>query len=432
MHISRKILILTLLLSAAWAQYPVQWVVNAHDFEYSMTLTGELVINDQLQTETSSAVAVFHDGECRGVVEGTQVGDEVIYFLLIYGNTQGDSLDFQAWDATIGNVVLLNEQITFSSGSALGEVDTPYPFSGTNTVSFIQAFGDTFEQAEDTENTLPFDILGNDVYDRSLAMVVSFPVASLHGALFENGDQTFTYVSDLNFFGQDSFQYRVSHAYGADSAWVQINVTPVDDPLAEFHLVDPVDNAIFDETASSIQTFSWEIPEDYDGDPITYSLNVYDSGNLDTSYFSDTNSLQVTIEDLPRNTWLDWLVVAYDGWGSTTSSDFFALQISSLVDIDPDLEFPESFSLQQNFPNPFNPTTTIRYGLPERSVVNITIHDIQGREVMSWTFAGHQAGWHDLQWKGSNMFGVEVAAGMYFTKLRVGPYTQTIKMLYLK
>lgn len=93
---------------------------------------------------------------------------------------------------------------------------------------------------------------------------------------------------------------------------------------------------------------------------------------------------------------------------------------------------PEDYVLLQNYPNPFNPETSIRYSLPEMAAVNISIYDIQGREVVSWTFAGHQAGWHELTWNGTNQFGVEVAAGMYFTKLRAGSYTQTIRMLCLK
>ena len=149
MKTSLKILTLTLLLTSAWAQYPAEWVVDAHDFEHTMTLTGELLINGELQADISNAVAVFHNGECRGVVEGTQVGSEILYFLMIYGNTPGDSLEFRAWDANIGNVIFLEEEIAFSSGAALGEVDTPYQLSGTNSVSYIQAFDDSFEQVED-------------------------------------------------------------------------------------------------------------------------------------------------------------------------------------------------------------------------------------------------------------------------------------------
>ncbi len=432
MKTSLKILTLTLLLTSAWAQYPAEWVVDAHDFEHTMTLTGELLINGELQADISNAVAVFHNGECRGVVEGTQVGSEILYFLMIYGNTPGDSLEFRAWDANIGNVIFLEEEIAFSSGAALGEVDTPYQLSGTNSVSYIQAFDDSFEQAEDTEESVPFDILENDIYDRSLAMMVTFAPEPQHGWLHENLDQTFIYISDHNFFGQDSFQYRVSHEYGADSAWVQVNITPVDDPLTEFQLLNPSDNTTFDENSGTTQNFSWEMPIDYDGDPISYSLYVYNAGVLDSSYSSNVNAMDVNIEELSRDTWLDWHVVAYDGWGIKASADTFSINISSLVDIDPNSHLPEGFSVGQNYPNPFNPTTKFKYGLSEVGDVHFTIRDIKGRSVHESVVRDQEPGWYTFLWAGTNATGDIVSSGLYVCQIQSGMKSRAVKMLLLK
>ncbi len=417
MKTSLKILFLTLLISTVWAQYPAQWTVDAHAFEHTMTLTGELFINDELQLEATNAVAAFHNDECRGVVEGTTVGDEVIFFLLIYGNTVGDSLEFRAWDATIGNVVLLDEEMLFSSGAALGEVDAPYQLSGTNSLSYIEAFADVFEQAEDTDESVPFDILGNDVYDRSLAMVVTFPIEPQHGMLFENVDQTFTFVSDLNFFGQDSFQYRVAHEYGADSAWVQVNITPIDDPLGAFHLQSPHDNSMFEHGGSSFQEFTWEIPEELDGDPISYSLNVYDGVTLDSSYSTDANTFTVNLEDHNRDTWLDWHVVAYDGWGWTVSADTFSIQISSLLNTDPISYLPERFSLGQNYPNPFNPATKISYELPEAAIIILQVFDIHGKCMANEMLGTKAQGSHLHTFDLSNPEYSNLRSGIYLYRL---------------
>ena len=432
MKVLHKLLILSFLLTTAWAQYPADWNVDVHAFEHTMTVTGELIINDLLQAEASSAVAAFHNDACRGVIEGTLVGEEMLYFLMIYGNLAGDSLEFRAWDAATGNIVLLDQRVTFSSGTALGDVAVPYPLSGTNTVSFIQAFDDSFEQAEDTDNLLPLDILENDAYDRSLPMVVTFLVEPLHGSLFENVDQTFSYASDLNFFGQDSFHYQVSHEYGSDSAWAQIAITPVDDPLAEFHLLGPENNSLFEQGASSIQTFTWEIPEDYDGDPISYSLYVYDGETLDSSYSSDVNSFSVDLEHHTRNTWLDWYVIAFDGWGWTASTDTFSIQISSLVDIHSTLQRPSSFYVGQNYPNPFNPSTLIDFALPASARVSLNIYDARGNQVFELHDQSFNAGLHHYTWNGMNQHGEAVESGLYFCQVKVGEQIRTIKMLLLR
>ncbi|NQV30696.1 MAG: T9SS type A sorting domain-containing protein [Candidatus Marinimicrobia bacterium] len=432
MNLSAKIFILSLLLTTGWSQYPSDWVVDAHDFEHNMTLTGRLIINDIIQTDAGSAIAAFHDNECRGVIEGTQVGEDILYFLVLYANTQADSLEFRAWDAAVGNVVSLNETTEFYSGVALGNIEIPYLLSGTNSVSFIEAFNDSFEQIEDEIENLPFDILSNDTYDRSLAMAVSFPNAPVHGILFENLDQTFTYLSDLNFFGLDSFQYRVSHAYGADSAWAQINVTPIDDPLGDFHLIYPPDASLFEYGSNSNQNFSWGTPGDDDGDPISYTLYVFNDGAMDTSFISTDTTLEVNIEDLQRDSWLDWFVIAYDGWGWTASTDTFSIQVSSLVYIIPRPQFPETFLMHQNFPNPFNPITNIDYGLAELGDVSVTIYDITGQIVRQTELLGQSAGWYTFTWNGTGESGQSVSSGLYLCQIQSRSESEVVKMLLLK
>ena len=421
-----------LLVSTGLGQIPEDWVVDVHAFEHTMTLTGELTINGIVQTETTNTVAAFHGDECRGVTEAIQVGEEAIYFLLIYANGDPDSLQFRAWDAEVNNVIELEESFVFVSGAALGTVDAPFMLSGTNSVSYLQANDDSFEQVEDAVDQVALDLLGNDVYDRSLAMVVTFPIEPLHGMLFENVDQTFSYSSEPNFFGVDSFFYRVSHAYGADSAWVMINVTPVDDPLSDFHLLAPADNSVFESGSSSMQSFSWELPVDYDGDPITYSIYVYDGDELDTSYFSEENSVSLNIEDLSRDRWLDWQVMAFDGWGWTVSADTFSVQISSLVDIVPNASLPQSFSLSQNYPNPFNPSTVINYSLADPSVVSLIIYDMSGKQVVSLVNTHQLAGYYNLNWDGTSDTGNQVSTGMYLCRLQAGSFNHTVRMVYLQ
>ena len=437
---SIKILLTLCLIGGfVYPQMPENWVVDSHEFEHTMTLTGQLIINDVLQGEIASAVAVFHNDQCRGVAAGTQVGENILYFLLIYANDQGDSLDFRAWDAVVGNVVPLDQCINFSSGAALGEVDAPYQLSGSNSVRYIEAIDDTFMQAEDAADVVPFNILGNDIYDRSLAIAVSFPAEPVHGILMENLDQTFAYASELNFFGLDSFQYRLAHEFGADSAWVRIDVTPVDDPLADFHLLSPATGTLFDADVAGIQTFSWEEPVDYDGDPVTYTLYVLDGDEVYTSYFADETSLEIDIEALPREIWLRWCVHAFDAWGWTVSLDTFTVRVSSLVDTQPVPNLPDRWSLEQNYPNPFNPETRIEYQLPHSADVALRIYDLQGRILVSEFWSEREAGvyFYDISLSYNGI--TNCKSGIYYYQLRLTDpedgqleFQAVRSMLYLK
>jgi len=88
---------------------------------------------------------------------------------------------------------------------------------------------------------------------------------------------------------------------------------------------------------------------------------------------------------------------------------------------------PQTFSLSQNCPNPFNASTVIKYELPQPSQVIIEIYDILGRKVSMLIDRHQPAGYHQAIWQADDF-----ASGMYFYKLQVGEYTDTKKMLLIK
>jgi hypothetical protein len=91
---------------------------------------------------------------------------------------------------------------------------------------------------------------------------------------------------------------------------------------------------------------------------------------------------------------------------------------------------PNQFRLDQNFPNPFNPTTAIRYQLPQATEVSIDIFDVLGKRVISLKDGVfEQAGYHIIQWDGRNNRSKPVSSGLYFLRLRSKQYIKTLKMI---
>lgn len=78
---------------------------------------------------------------------------------------------------------------------------------------------------------------------------------------------------------------------------------------------------------------------------------------------------------------------------------------------------PGTYALTQNYPNLFNPTTTIRYELPEASSVSIVIYDLGGREIVRWTRENESAGYKQFYWDATNTDGKLVPAGVYVYQL---------------
>lgn len=90
------------------------------------------------------------------------------------------------------------------------------------------------------------------------------------------------------------------------------------------------------------------------------------------------------------------------------------------------------FILEQNSPNPFNPTTTISYQLPIDSKVILTIFDINGNKIKELINDYHSAGHRSVSWNGTNNNGQSVSGGVYIYTLQAGSYNKTQKMLMIK
>jgi hypothetical protein len=88
---------------------------------------------------------------------------------------------------------------------------------------------------------------------------------------------------------------------------------------------------------------------------------------------------------------------------------------------------PKEFKLEQNFPNPFNPTTTIQYQLPQDAKVTLKVYDILGSEVATLVNEEQEAGYKEVKFNGSN-----IASGMYVYRLHSGNYVSTKKMMVVK
>jgi hypothetical protein len=88
---------------------------------------------------------------------------------------------------------------------------------------------------------------------------------------------------------------------------------------------------------------------------------------------------------------------------------------------------PSSFTLSQNFPNPFNPSTTIQYALPKSSEVTLIVYNILGQHVATLVNETQGAGYHEAKFDGTAL-----ASGVYFYRIQAGSFVQTKKLLLLR
>ncbi len=93
---------------------------------------------------------------------------------------------------------------------------------------------------------------------------------------------------------------------------------------------------------------------------------------------------------------------------------------------------PTKFALHNNYPNPFNPTTTITYDIPNESHITLTIYDLMGRSVKELMSKRVSPGNHSIVWNGTDSNNNSVASGMYLYQLKSGDFVETKKLLILK
>ncbi|MDK9699602.1 MAG: T9SS type A sorting domain-containing protein [bacterium] len=95
-------------------------------------------------------------------------------------------------------------------------------------------------------------------------------------------------------------------------------------------------------------------------------------------------------------------------------------------------ELPQMVDIGNNYPNPFNPTTTISYSMPKRGNVEVNVFDLQGRLVRNLLQAEQMPGEHQVMWDSRNDVGAPVSSGTYFYQVRVDGVSGTKQMILLK
>ena len=104
----------------------------------------------------------------------------------------------------------------------------------------------------------------------------------------------------------------------------------------------------------------------------------------------------------------------------------------AVTDLEEGQSLNNEFKLFQNYPNPFNPSTTIKYSVPQAGIVTLKVFNAIGQEIVSLVNEYKPAGNHSLEFDSRSYAGKELSSGVYFYNIRVGKFTDTKKLLFIK
>ncbi|MFC1481975.1 T9SS type A sorting domain-containing protein, partial [Candidatus Neomarinimicrobiota bacterium] len=258
-------------------------------------------------------------------------------------------------------------------------------------------------------------------------------------------DDTLKLVPQPDWNGVANIMAMVSDGELSDTTEFPVNVLPVQDKPLAFNLLAPGDSivAINTTTLYSYIYLSWEEAIDPDGDNLDYGVVFTDSLMVIPERLSyGSTSLGWSLNDIYSamqsagylNIEGTWNVWAFDGidtiWAENGPRH---LRINDhTLGLDGRSGIPLVYNLHNNYPNPFNPTSTIQYDLPEATNVTLVVYDMLGREVISLVNRQEEPGYHQTVWDAVDHTGRPMPTGIYIARLVTPEYSKSIKMVLLK
>ena len=206
-------------------------------------------------------------------------------------------------------------------------------------------------------------------------------------------------------------------------------------------------------TTDNIDTGTYELKwtESADSGDVDYLIYAQVGVYLaELKYDTTATTFKITYDDIYKNTFqmlygfiverpfeaatVKFSVVATDGFDTVkVNGDDRVVYINRYEYLNIEDEgVPTEFALHDNYPNPFNPTTTLRFDLPEISDITLTIYNMLGQKVKTFNMQGTPAGYHRITWDATNDLGDPVGAGVYIYQLYAKDLVKTKKMVLLK
>ncbi len=203
---------------------------------------------------------------------------------------------------------------------------------------------------------------------------------------------------------------------------------PVPAELASFAADVTVDQDIQLQwsVASQTNNLGWEVYRSIDNDVFDMVSDLI-AGDGTSDTFGSFDFLD---QDLPMTNVVYYYLRQIDLNGTATRSSTIEVALAPTAVLERAL--PLNTTLAQNFPNPFNPETTIQFDLAGETTVSLRVYDMTGQVVRTLVSANRSAGTYTELWNGTNEQGVKVGSGVYFYELKAGAFSSKKKMTLLQ
>lgn len=231
--------------------------------------------------------------------------------------------------------------------------------------------------------------------------------------------------------GMQTFHLRAENGAGDADEIVNVNVANINDPPDPFALISPPNDTTLNFIGNDPTVhFGWEASTDPDLDTLHYTLETDTVSTFNSPALRDTlvGTATSKIMTFPRRTSnYYWRVEVSDGQATTSSSGYRRVIVTFTTPVKEEKEGEAEYKLEQNFPNPFNPTTTITYTIPKSGHMRLAVFNLLGQEV-ALIFEGYQhAGLHEVEFRNADL-----PSGIYFYRIQAQDFVETKKLTILR
>jgi hypothetical protein len=458
------------------------WSVNPANFELTMNVTARVSLFD-LPLSGTSTLAVFVGDELRGFADAQLIGNQQVYFLTVYANQNGEELRFKLWHDDSSTLLEAKNTLLFNALNPAGTLESPFKVSlsgvevlieDQNLTLLINPFLTENESISvratevGTENSFYVDATFTFIYISTEAPVLkkiytgqqieegnTFNPVDLDTLLTNPEIQSYRFsirpytesdtlfiaeIDDTNLlqvslksnmlFGSSSYLLRVEandNPIAADSTILVFERISTYVEPSPFALISPTNTSILNTIGFS---FSWQSSELSEGLSAEYQLTII-RNSADTLHIENISDPTYTLngsEGIQYSSNYEWYVTLFDGRTYLESTEHWFFSIGNDVSIEHETELkPIKTALLPNYPNPFNPTTTIRYQLQKASPVQIQVYDVTGKEIALLVQQTQAAGSYSLPFDARSL-----SSGMYFVRLVVADQQFVRKIMLIK
>ncbi|MFQ5605262.1 MAG: endonuclease/exonuclease/phosphatase family protein, partial [bacterium] len=366
--------------------------LRAADAATEITVTSELFAVENARTTLPASQFAHTEGRGDGYITGAVVDSSRLtghLYRVTFDDTLFEQTTYDVFDKETHSFVVQH------AGELDGETEGPR-FDGMHLIVF------DYSEAEINQMTT-----GWSKGPTTLGFAISTPTVIVNGQRMES----LSYPADYKITLFDSVVDSTSHAFGFDPKPIKFKVWNLTENRRTEILFSEFDH---NQTVSDLDKLTILEPNEL-GD-LQLSWNIFFQGA--SNHIPPAAGDEFTLTTLKPFTHRDVFEFRGDLPTSVANTD--------------DMPAPQELTLHANYPNPFNPTTVIKYDLPRALKVKLTIYNVLGQKVRTLIDTPQSAGFHRVAWAGQDDAGIPVASGIYVYRLQAEKFTLARKMLLLR